>query len=208
MILSHKHKFIFIHIWKTGGTSVQKALSPYAESTDARGGLLERIIKTKKKPSSADFEQHITLPELQDQLDKKYFDPYYKFAFVRNPLSWEVSYYHFITQKPNDHPKRDEIIQLGSFDSYIKWAAENEMQMHSQKQFVYDSDGKCLADFIGKYEELELGIHEVLNHLQIPRLDLEHLNRSTHTDFMQYYTAETERLVREILKDDFTTFGY
>lgn len=34
MIISHKKKFLFIHIYKTGGTSVTSTLMPYARTIE------------------------------------------------------------------------------------------------------------------------------------------------------------------------------
>ena len=42
MIISHKHKFIFIHINKCGGSSVTRALMPYLGPNDlVLGGVKE-----------------------------------------------------------------------------------------------------------------------------------------------------------------------
>lgn len=200
MVISHKHRFIFIHVWKTGGTSIDSVLSGLEER--------KRFFNHGNKPGSADFEKHITLPDLKNELPHKYFDPYFKFAFVRNPLSWEVSFYHFICQQANKHPRQDEIRALANFEDYIKWAAEHEMEYHSQMSFVYDKWGENLADFIGKYENLEDDLNKLLEGLDLGAVQLDHLNQSKHKDYLSYYSNETEEIVRTILHKDFECFGY
>ena len=59
------HKFVFIHIPRTGGTSIEQSFNP------------ERI------PN-----QHMQLKHISDK-----FSDYFKFAFVRNPWERMVSYY-------------------------------------------------------------------------------------------------------------------
>lgn len=207
MIISHGHKFIFIHVWKTGGTSVAQALAPFVENETQEAKYLKSLFQ-KGKPRSKDFDQHITAVELQEKLERRYFDNYFKFAFVRNPLSWEVSYYHFITQYPNNHPERETIIQLQSFDKYIVWAAENDMPKRSQRSFIQDVNGKQLVDFVGRHENLDEDLQYVASKLGLPDLQLERANSSKHDPYQEYYTAETEGIVREVLKDDFELFGY
>ncbi len=207
MIISHRHKFIFIHVWKTGGTSVTRALSPFVENQTPDGRFLNGLFE-KKKPLSSDFDKHITSAELADKLDEKYFKNYFKFAFVRNPLSWEVSYYHYITQKPNNHPQKEIIRQLGSFENYIPWAAEHEMMKRSQRTFLHDENGNSLVDFVGKYEELEEGMNYVAKKLGLSGLELERHNTSKHGKYQDYYTAETAAIVMEAMKVDFELFGY
>lgn len=207
MIISHRHKFIFIHVWKTGGTSVSRALAPFAENECQKAGFLRGLFE-KRKPLSSDFDKHITSAELAEKLDQKYFKNYFKFAFVRNPLSWEVSYYHFITQKPNNHPQKEIIRQLGSFENYIPWAAEHEMMKRSQSTFLYDKNGNSLVDFVGKYEELEEGMNYVAKKLGLSGLELKRHNSSKHSNYQDYYTKESANIVMEAMKGDFELFDY
>ncbi len=37
MLISHSHKFIFIHVYKVAGTSITKALAQYAENGETYG---------------------------------------------------------------------------------------------------------------------------------------------------------------------------
>lgn len=211
MLISHKHKFIFIHIWKTGGTSVCECLRPYAEQkqTDRQQSFFQRLFQKKAVfPISSDFEQHITFSELQKKIPTKYFEPYFKFAFVRNPLSWEVSYYHFITQQVNEHPQKEVIRKLRNFEDFIKWAAEHEMHYHSQKPFVFNRNGDLYPNFLGKFENLADDFSKVCELLHITCPPLAHLNKSKHDAYLKYYTSETETIVRTILKEDFEAFGY
>lgn len=142
-----------------------------------------------------------------EQLDPKYFNAYFKFAIVRNPMSWLVSYYHFITQKPNNHPQLGIIKKLGFFESFIDWAAENEMERHSQKKFIYQGDKK-LVEFVGRYERLEEDLQKVKSILGLPEFEMLHLNKSDHDAYNDYYTPRMEAIVRERLSEDFELFNY
>ena len=69
-LISHRDKFIFIHIYKSGGTSITETFDTFF--TD--------LIKYK----------HETALEIRDIIGKKKFNSYYKFAIVRNPWDWQV----------------------------------------------------------------------------------------------------------------------
>lgn len=93
MIIADKKKVIFIHIEKTGGTSIAALLTPYI-SENFRS-------KNPKTPESGKGwrqswhinKQHSSFSESLPVLDKLGVDPqeYFKFAIVRNPYSWLLS---------------------------------------------------------------------------------------------------------------------
>ena len=84
MLISHKYKFVFISIPKTGSTSIRNSLSQYGD------------VFSSTDPNSPVY-LHIKSKQL-----KKYFienkwnwDDYFKFAFVRNPWDSMVSQYYY-----------------------------------------------------------------------------------------------------------------
>ena len=85
-ILSDTHHFLFIHIYKTGGSSIREALAPYCQedfSKDRPGGEHLKGIDVKK----------IIGPEKYDRC--------FKFCFVRNPWDLLVSFYFYIPDFQN-----------------------------------------------------------------------------------------------------------
>ena len=66
---SAKCKFIFVHVTKTGGTSIQRALN----------------IRTDHVPAS----------KIREKVGKNKWSSYFKFSFVRNPFDKIVSQSHY-----------------------------------------------------------------------------------------------------------------
>ena len=84
-MISHQHRFIFIHIPKTAGTSIEKALCD--ESCQLLPGEWDRT-RVSHTPLN-----HLTLQELVDYsiLTPAQFKTYFKFCFVRNPWDRLIS---------------------------------------------------------------------------------------------------------------------
>jgi len=101
-----------------------------------------------------------------------------------------------------------------TFDKFVDWIQYSSSTcVHSsphryQLDWFVDSNGKVLADFIGKFERLEedwafvaekLGITERLPHR---RASL----RARH--YTEYYTARTREIIATKFQVDIEHFGY
>jgi hypothetical protein len=84
-MISHKHRFIFIHIPKTAGTSIEEALR------DESCQLLPGEWDYRRAPHAP--LNHLTLQEVADCgiLTPAQLKSYFKFCFVRNPWDRLVS---------------------------------------------------------------------------------------------------------------------
>ncbi len=102
MLISRKHKFIFIHIYKTAGTSITQALLPYITTKWKRyaNNKLKRIGITYFDPQP--YFKHIKTVELIEIIGEKKFSRYFSFAFVRNPWDLQVSLYKYILMTVQD----------------------------------------------------------------------------------------------------------
>ena len=126
MIISHKHKFIFIKTEKTAGTSIEIALSkfcgdrdvitplPHAEDrklSQELGGrgaqnyhlpLTKYTLKDWKnlllKRQLLCFYNHISAREVKRLVDPEVWKTYFKFCVERNPWDKAISYYYWQTK--------------------------------------------------------------------------------------------------------------
>jgi hypothetical protein len=90
MPISHKHKAIFIHIPRTCGSSIEKALGIYGLKNDGVNTPCPEILFgiTRKV-----YLQHLTILEIKDRINKGMFEEYFKFTFIRNPYDRIISEY-------------------------------------------------------------------------------------------------------------------
>ena len=73
MPIFHKNKTIFVRIPKTASTSMHMALG-----RNAHDGMY-----------------HETISSIKDRVNPSIFNSYFKFAFVRNPWDWALSWFYF-----------------------------------------------------------------------------------------------------------------
>jgi len=205
MLLSHSHRFIFIHNYRVAGTSIRKSLDKYVRKPLLRRifgaiGVGNKLTHHKWKT----FPAHIKANELKRILPADLYDAFYKFAFVRNPWDWQVSLYHYML-KNKSHRQHTLISAMKSFDEYIVWRVSEGKVL--QKDFVTDSEDTMIVDFVGRYENLNNDFLQVCKVLNI-NASLPHINKSSHMNYRSYYSAETRNLVEENFSEDIELFGY
>lgn len=213
MLISHKNKFIFIHNYKVAGTSIIKALNKHALKNPSKNHSLNKILEflllNKTKIGNkllailSDIPSHINAKELKNITPPKIWKNYFKFGFVRNPWDWQVSLYHYTLENKNHH--QHELLKNKTFEEYIKWRVSEDL--HLQKDFFYDKNGKCLIDFIGKIENIEEDFKKICNKINI-RANLPHINKSKHKNYREYYNEETKNLINKYFAEDIKLFNY
>lgn len=215
MLISHSHRFIFFHVAKTGGISVRRALEPYAEEPERfKIPRPARMKAGKPNPFYGVWEAmllHAKASDAQRELPVEVFEPYFKFAFVRNPWDLQVSMYHFILREET-HIRHALVRSLGSFEAYLEWLVQTPNPFPKgatrlQQEPLIDATGRLLVDFVGRYEHLAEDFEQVCQHLRLS-VQLPHLNRTEHQDFRRYYTDATRALVARHFAEDIERFGY
>jgi hypothetical protein len=96
VIISHSRRFTFVHIHKTGGTSIEKALDPHLTWYDLiLGG--SPFGEKLQQPYAEKFrlQKHSTVADIETICGPEYVDGYFLFAVVRHPVSRTCSLYNF-----------------------------------------------------------------------------------------------------------------
>jgi len=206
MLLSEKHKFIFVHIYKNAGTSITTALKPFALSPWQLKAhkLIKRLGIHSPFSEPQPFDHHITASEILDSLGEKKYKEYFSFAFVRNPWDWQVSLYKYML-KTETHRQHEVIKNFDNFEEYIKWRCENEVRYQNDR--IYSKNNELLVDFVGRYENLYNDFDAICSRIGIPA-SLPKLNVSNTKPYQSYYTEKTKELVRQAFEPDIRIFNY
>ena len=200
---------IFVHIYKTGGSSVTRALQSHVGRLERR---LHRLGRCRNRLVSRhtyhNLPQHSLAREIRDRLPDQLFGRCFKFAFVRNPWSLQLSLFRYVQRSP-DHPQHADFAALSCFEAYIEWLDMLPNGPHRvQCDFVMDENGQPLLDFIGRFERLEADFAAVADRFgwqgQLP-----HLNASNDDpDFRKFYSRKSRDTVGRLHKADIEAFGY
>ena len=217
MLISYKHKFIFIHIFKTAGTSISVRLAPHSRLIDALiyghwstrkfFNALNILLNRKSTEFLTGFKPHATAMEAKQKLPPSIYDEFFKFAFVRNPWDLHVSLYHYLC-KNKKHPLSKTVRQK-SFEEFIEWYIGTDPK--TQLDFVANPAGEIIVDFIGKFENLSKDYNYIQTRLEINGPALPMVNVSTNrasSDFRSYYNDKTYELVERYFYKDIETFNY
>lgn len=209
MIISHSHQFLFVHIPKTAGTSIELALEPFATQVKRfPENRLARTLRIKANyltlPRRRMFSRHATARTARRYLPAAVFERLFKFAIVRNPWDRLSSEYHYLLRKQN-HRLHRQVHAMSGFAEYVAW--QTKLRRPTQSSYVYDQAGKLLVDFVGRFERLNedmLCLQEMLG----IELDLPHVNRTKRNDYREYFDAQSRSLAEDYFREDIERFGY
>ena len=188
-LVSDTHSFVFVHVPKTGGTSVRQVLADQAS---------DQYLPFDSK------HKHVRGLELRTAHPYVPLDTYFTFAFVRNPYDQLASYWTYKMENPF-HTDYAHVASLGSFATWLEWAAGQSGMR--QSSYTHDDDDVQIVDFVGRFEHLHADLAAVCMRLGLPEPNVGHHNRSDRRCGPRY-DASSAALVRRAWARDFALFGY
>ncbi len=178
MIISHKHKFIFVKTKKVGGTSLELALASICGEDDiitptsdeeirkqlnfigpqnylntykdlGKRGSIKLILGLRKRHEK--YLRHYSCIRIRDKIGTKIWNEYYKFTVMRNPYDFIVSHYF--------SSKREE-----SFKDYL---LSNPDHLLTNWNIISNEKNEIMVDQVIKYEEYEKGLNTFSNKINL-----------------------------------------
>ena len=187
-------KCIFIHIPKTAGTSILKALG---KNNGGRNHLSWYVYYTARQ---------------------NYFERFFKFAFVRNPWDRAYSSYKYLRNggnKQGDIELSNLLSQFDSFDDFvIRGLEKGHFRSHllflPQSNFIAGPNGKLMIDFVGRFENIEADFNIIAKKLGLkPILPKENVTISKTKCYKHAYNnSKSINIINEIYKEDIINFDY
>ena len=198
-MISLQKSFLFVHIPKTAGNSIQSVLRDHSE---------DELVALRKEQDGIErfglrnpkykIKKHSTLSEYYDALGDQQFQSLYKFTCVRNPWDRMVSYYFTPTQTAetwNRKKFREIISKAVSVAEYLR---------------LDDGQGDPFAnvDYIMRFENLADDFGTVCTTIGVPPPALPQFNRSTREHYSKYYDDRLRDLVRDRFAAEIKRFNY
>lgn len=238
MAVSYEKKFVFIHVPKCAGTSIEKFLAnltPLSLLDPAR--LSDEQIKERELYRTGHVhrkEQHLSAVETRHLIGEKDYLSFYKFAFVRNPFARLASYYKFIKKIKTPYLRKTHVrlaIESPNFKEFaLRMLDEPEMTLFfNQHIYICNDDLESQVDFIGKFETLDHDFNQVLVKLDlcrnllspildrfgVPRAELPRLNTSSASGappdpkaYRKLYDDELRERITPAVAQDLRLFDY
>lgn len=198
-MISYKKKIIFLHITKTGGTSIEDALRD------------DSSVFTKnqwaKKPLAFNAPlNHLTLNQIirSEELTPHQLKNFFKFAFVRNPWDRVISECfcpHIQLAFKDCKTIKDKIKKVCKLSS-IGYGG------HFLKQSTILNHPLIDINFVGRFENLGKDYKKVCKIIGIKQTPLLHSNKSRKHPYPHYYDEDTVKLVENAYQEDILTFKY
>lgn len=200
-MLSTKHKFLFIHIPKTGGNAIQKALLPYSDDQMAfTNDMHDGIDRFEIRSPAINIHKHSSLEDYRSQLDKPTFEELLKISCVRNPWDRCVSFFF----SPHRGPVNWSEVE---FTKFIKSTVKPHA--HFLKTSTEATNYFKNIDFYIRFEQLAEDFSALCKKLQIDNLQLPHINKSNRESYQKYYQCQQAiDLVADIFQDEIQRFQY
>lgn len=218
MILSIRHRFLFVHVPKTAGTALAAALAPFHEGP--RRTLWRSVMRrlpVVEPPGRAYLRKHETAADIRAKLSPAVFEGFFRFACVRHPYDHAVSHYEFM--KEFRIPSVARKVGAMGFADYLRyrmkppfWNDTFFARLPDQAHFLIDGQGRLLVDRLLRYETLAADFARLAEDLGLGAMALPRINetraRADRKPLSAYYDAEAKALADRLYARDFALFGY
>ena len=181
-MICHERKFIFLHLPKTGGSSVIETLFP---ELVGRWGTYWSHFLPKEYPA-------------------KLWRQYFTFCFLRNPWDRMVSLYHYWCDGKYLNLGRRNIPFPEFCWNYKEIIIyQGKPNIHARPQTDFLKRNSIPVKFCGRYESLQKDFDQVCDAIAIPRTRLPRLIPSVRRkrgSYRQYYLRD-ESLIRFVARE-------
>jgi hypothetical protein len=177
-------ELIFLHITRTGGTSIEVALA----------GQDWWCISPRTK--------HLSASQIRSQSGEERWNNYFKFSVVRNP--WDRVVSMFATGWWMDGERQPDA--EAEFEHFIENLAPHPNEIYSS--LMYSEIINEPLDMIIRYEALQEGFDKVCELIHRPRVLLGREESRERLHYSVYYSDTTRRRVAELFRKDIEHYRY
>lgn len=228
MILSHKHRFIFLKTRKTAGTSIELGLCNFCGKEDiiTQEGIKDealrkslgyigpqnntvnifkhRLVEIARIPIQgfANHKRHDPGWLVKKHIGKEIFDSYHKITAIRNPWDMAVSRFYFRRQLIGS-----EVNENTTFKEYLRITPKNDLD----NSRVYRINEKSVVDSYVRFENLLEDWKGLLNKLNLDYIDLPKAKTGIRKDKEHYsllYDDDDIEIIRNLCTWEINEFGY
>ena len=212
-IISRTHRFIFIHVPKTAGTSIKEHFAAVWNADE------KHILPTRSAQTGLGidgFKKHSTAIEVRDILGSEFSD-FFTFSVVRNPFIRTVSLFRFLKFTFVSWPRARRMEKFKTLEHFVQSSFFRTSGpggiLAPQISWLYDKSGTRCVDFLAHVETINQDVDWIEKRLGLPRecKSLQKLNQSkgdltTFSD--ELISSKISDAIIARYRSDFQIFGY
>jgi len=213
VIISHRRRFIFVHIPKTGGTALTLALEARAKAADILIGDTPKARARRGRIAQAKARgrlwKHSTLADIAGLVSDAEVAEFFTVALVRNPWDRVVSYYHWLRVQAFAHPAVG-LAKAHSFSGFLNHPhTQTALTLWPASAYMRDRHGVERCSLFLRLEHLAADIAPFETHLGFRLTPLARANESARlADWRGYYSDADAALLAALCAEDAARFGY
>jgi chondroitin 4-sulfotransferase 11 len=197
MPICYRRNCLFVHIPRTGGTSIEQALGIHREWPQPDLEVLHgRLVL-----GSEEYQmQHLSFTEMAQFVSADWLAGCFSFAFSRNPWDRLLSAYCWAGV-------------AATFGEYVHWACEvvrtrqelagRHCHLRPQVEFI-----DAPVSFVGRFESFARDVEVVFSRIGLKPRPILQSSATVHDCYSDYYTDETRKLVAKMYEADVDRFKY
>jgi Sulfotransferase family len=205
VLVSDAHRFLFVHVQKTGGVSVEHLVRPHLPEVRSLDGLT----------------RHAGLGQILQS--EPGLAAYWTVGFVRNPWARLVSWYGMVQRfrrlAEQGRPKAQRFLSgegfmakvardYPDFESFVLRGPDDWPRLRTP-QVAYLRTPERTADFVGRTETFDADVRTVMARLGLPaEAPIPRNNAAPPRDYRADYSPVTRDRVAEVFAEDLSAFGY
>ncbi len=200
MIISHKHRFIFVKTLKTAGTSIEVFLSQQCGPKDVVTPILPHVEPHVARNHDG-FCNHMPGAQIRERVSPQMWRNYFKFCVERDPWDKTLSYYHMMR------------VRRGGDLSFDQFLAEDDFPLNYRFYTEPDDAGRILVDEVLRYESLTDDLHRVFGLLDVPfdgtlGVNAKSEYRTDRRPPRDVYTPAQAERVQQVFAQEIALHGY
>ncbi len=216
MIVSHRRKFIYVHLGRTGGRSLTTALAVHCGPDD-----IITTVEGHPGRNEAGFRRHATASEIRGQVGQRVWNEYFKFTFERNP--WDKILSRYWSYAGTDLKKSYKKVYEKLFGGPLTFKQWFAMRVWQGRLFglghirlprhyhCYTENDRQTIDFIGRFECRQEHLALLSERLGLPidtSVRIGTKTRKNRAPYTEHYDQGMRRIVERIFRRDNEFLGY
>lgn len=213
-MISVEKNFLFVHVPKTGGNSIQTILKNYSEDTIINlGKHHDGVERFEVRNNKYNIKKNFTLNGYKLVLPPEQFKKMFKFATIRNPWDRCISFYFSPSRGVKEWNRDDFILfvnKMKPLRHYIKLESFINKVLRKLKMPININTGRLDQDidFLIRFENLEQDFQIVCQKIGIPHITLPKYNKSERKHYSKYYDQELKEIIEKKFKEEIELVDY